>query len=99
MASNEAEVLKAEAVAEENDTIEVEFRGNKYTLPALAKEWDVEVMEALEDGRQVGVLRALLGDDQWRLLKSRHNLKLKDLDEISDAFLAKVGLSSGKSES
>lgn len=96
MASKSADAVKAEA--EKPETIEVEFRGDKYTLPGNAEEWDVEVMEFLEKEKLVSCLEALLGADQWTFLKRRHRPKMKELDEIADTFLSAVGLSSGKSE-
>lgn len=96
MASKAADAVKAEA--EKPETIEVEFRGEKYTVPGNAEEWDIDVVEAMEDENLVQCVRALLGKEQWTLLKRRNNLKMGNIDEVADAFLAAVGLTAGKSE-
>jgi hypothetical protein len=95
--SDAAKAVKAEA--EKPKVIEVEFRGNTYHLPGDPEEWDVEVMEALEEDRMVGCLKALIGESQWKQLKARHKLKMKDFEEVADVFLSAVGLTLGKSES
>ncbi len=95
MTGNAAEALKAEAT---NTNVKVEFRGETYEIPGNAEEYDLEVMEAYEDGKLVSALRALLGEAQWSLLKTRTRPKLKDLNEIAATFLGTVGLSSEKSE-
>lgn len=93
------EVLKTEATVEEAEDLKVDFRGDTYALPANMGEWDIEVIEAYEDGHNVAALRALLGDEQWQFLKAKHRPRVKDLDEITNVFLGAIGLSLEKSES
>lgn len=61
--------------------IRFEFDGEEYVI-ATASDWDVEVLEAFEDGNIVQTVRALLGADQWARFKS----KRRTVGDLNDLF-------------
>lgn len=63
----------------------VEYDGATYAIPPIA-DWDLEVLESVEDGRITGAVRILLGDEQWRKFKAGH--KVSDLRELFKAIEA-----------
>lgn len=71
----------AEALAE---TIPFTFEGNDYEL-LPSSEWDLEVLEAAEDGRVIALLRGLLVGDGYDRLKATKP-KAKQLE----AFVAEA---------
>lgn len=58
--------IKAEA---QSTYTEVEYDGETYSVPPTM-EWDLDVLEALEDGQIVKAVRALLGEEQYAKFKS-----------------------------
>lgn len=58
--------IKAEAQSTHTD---VEYQGQTYSVPPTM-EWDLDVLEALEDGQIVKAVRALLGEEQYQKFKS-----------------------------
>ena len=72
---------------------EVEFRGRKFTVPLDYSEWPLALHEALEDGNDIAAIRAALGADQWRVVRSM-DLKTPDINELSSAVVAAMGFGS-----
>lgn len=71
-----------------------EFAGNTYTVPA-PKMWPIEVIEAEENGQQLGALKALVGDEQYKTL--RKTLKvMKDIEECMSALFDAVDVDKGE---
>lgn len=90
------ETRKAEARGDK--TAEVKFRGRTFTVSTEYDEYPVEFMEAVEDGRAVGICRGALGPRQWREVQSMR-LNMRDLGELSNAIADAMGFSSaGESE-
>lgn len=85
--------LKTEVAAEE---LSVTFRydGTEYTVPS-PKVWPLEVMEAQEESRTVGALRALLGEVQWAEFRKEPRT-VQDLGDILEACFDAVNLNQGK---
>lgn len=67
----------------------VEFNGETYDVPP-AEDWDLEVLEAIDESRMTVALRALLGDDQYAKFRAT-NKKVRDLGEFFTAAGKKVG--------
>ncbi|QIN93604.1 tail assembly chaperone [Gordonia phage DumpsterDude] len=72
--------VEAEAIGA--DTITVDYEGHQYTVPASVEDWSIDTLEAAEKGAPTGVLRGVLGDDQYEVFKTRHP-KVRNLKEMS----------------
>lgn len=66
-----------------------EFNGDSYEVPP-AEEWDLDVLEAIDENRLTAALRALLGDEQYATFRAK-NKKVKDLGKFFEAAGKKVG--------
>lgn len=71
----------------------VVWRGHTFTIPSEYSEWSLELMEALEDNREVGIVRGALGVEQWRIVKSL-DLKARDFNELVVAITKALGFDS-----
>lgn len=69
--------LKAEELAA---SVTFEFEGEVYTVPP-AKEWDIDVVEAQEDGKVLAAIRLLLGDEQYGNFRKKHK-KMAELEKF-----------------
>jgi len=67
---------------------EVEFNGETYIIPT-ADEWDIDVLEAIDEQRLTHALRALLGDEQYAKFRAG-NKKVKALGEFMNVAGEKV---------
>jgi hypothetical protein len=74
-------------------TATVEFRDETFTVSREYDDFSIDFVEALEDGKSVGIVRGALGPDQWRTVKAM-DLKVSDLRELSDAIAAAMGFGS-----
>lgn len=95
---NKVTTLKAEAT---NDTTvqKITFEGHDYSIEVDPMEWPIEVREALEDGKEIAAARALLGEAQWALLKTRTPLNQRKFIELSNMMFEAMGTRLGESES
>lgn len=66
------------------------FDGEKYTIAPTA-EWDITVLEAVEDGKTVSLVRAILGDKQWEQFKAKPR-KVEDLNKLFEAISKATGI-------
>lgn len=67
----------------------VEFNGETYDVPP-AEDWDLDVLEAIDESRMTSALRALLGDDQYDKFRLT-NKKVRDLGAFFETAGKKVG--------
>lgn len=67
----------------------VEFNGETYAVPP-ADDWDLEVLEAIDESRMTVALRSLLGDEQYVKFRAT-NKKVRDLGAFFTAAGKKVG--------
>jgi hypothetical protein len=65
-----------------NADFSVEFNGDTYSVPP-ADDWDLDVLEAIDDGLMTKALRALLGSDQYAKFRAS-NKKVRDLGAFFD---------------
>lgn len=81
------------AVPKKNDatgeTFKVPYNGQAYDVPA-ADDWDLEILEALDESRMTAALRALLGEEQYKKFRV-NNHKVRDLGAFFEAAGKKVG--------
>lgn len=82
-----AAAVKAEAKGE---GFTVEFDGESYVIPP-ALDWDLEALEALEEGRVVAAVRALLGDEGWARFREKRRT-VRDLNEFFELAAGAAGL-------
>lgn len=89
----------AKAETTDATTIEVPWRDLTFTVP-VPSEWDVDVVEAIEDERHAAIARGLLGPEQWAQFKaSDPKPKVRDIIELVNALsTATTGGSAGESE-
>ncbi|MEU5149739.1 hypothetical protein AB0G42_21480 [Streptomyces yangpuensis] len=71
-----------------------EFNGDTYEVPA-AEDWDIDVLEAIDDSRMTHALKALLSTEglpegQYEKFRAA-NKKVKDLGEFFTAAGKKAG--------
>ncbi|MEU9560351.1 hypothetical protein [Streptomyces fumanus] len=71
----------------------VEFNGAIYQVPP-AEDWDLDVLEAIDDQRMTHALKALLGEDQYKTFRAS-NRKVADLGQFFEVAGKAVG--AGKS--
>lgn len=71
----------------------VKFRHLEFTIPLDYAEWPLELHEALEDGREIAVLRAALGPEQWAVVR-KMQLKTDGLNELAGAIASALGFKS-----
>lgn len=97
-APKKVDALKAEA-KNESTTQKITFDGHDYTIEANAMEWPIEVRENLEEGKEIGAARALLGEAQWALIKARSSMTNRKFNELSEKLFEALGESLGESDS
>lgn len=78
--------VKAEATGQ---AISVEYDGETYEVPPTM-EWDLDVLEALEEGQIVRAVRGLLGEEQYSQFKATKRT-VKDLNSLFET----IGQSAG----
>lgn len=88
-----AKALKEEA--EELKVYSFEYDGDKYVFDKSTVD-DVEVYEAMEDGKMAVPLRTILGAEQWAKFKSKKRT-VEELGRMLEAMYASIGVDSGES--
>ncbi|MFE9335274.1 hypothetical protein [Streptomyces sp. NPDC007063] len=63
--------------------VAVEYSGATYHVPP-ADDWDIDVLEAIDDQRITHAVRALLGDAQYAEFRKGHR-KVKAMAEFFEA--------------
>src|SRR5690349_16978699 len=79
-----------QAEAQGETTAKVEFRGETFTVPTEYDDFSIDFVEALEDGRTVGIVRGALGPAQWRVVKAM-DLKARDLAPLAEVIAQAMG--------
>ena len=79
---------KAEAKGEK--TAVIEWRGHRFEVPREYDDWSVDLIESLEEGKGVGIVRGAIGPEGWREFKAT-NPKRRDLDDLTDAIVKALG--------
>lgn len=76
-----------------NEPAVIEWRGHTFTVSRDYDDWSVDLLESLEEGKAVGVVRGALGPSGWRTVKAM-NLKVRDLNELSNEIARAMGFGS-----
>lgn len=66
------------------------FDGEKYSVPPTT-EWDLQILEAVEDEKIVAAVRFLLGDKQWAQFKQKKRT-VADLTKLFEVITKAAGL-------
>jgi hypothetical protein len=82
------EARKSEAKGE--STVDVEFRGDTFTISREYDEWPVDFLDAIEEGKTIGIVKGALGPAQWRRVRSM-NLKIRELAPLGDSIVKALG--------
>lgn len=69
-------------------TLEIPLLGRTWTVAADSRTWAFETLEALEAGRAVAFLKAVLGPRQWELFATGEGRSVGDAKDLMDAILA-----------
>lgn len=80
-AAKPAAARRAEVDDAAAQNISFSFDGERYELEPI-RDWDLDVMEAIEDERYVAAVRAMLGPKQWARFKS----KRRTMTDLLDIF-------------
>ncbi|MDP5182180.1 hypothetical protein QOZ88_05985 [Blastococcus sp. BMG 814] len=83
--------VRAEAL--DQSTIAVPFDGATYTVPRDLEDWPMAAMEAMEDGKAVTALRALLPATQWAAFKAT-GPSIRAMSQLLDAIAVEAGFKS-----
>lgn len=96
---------KAAAQAEAlGQGVEFDYDGEHYVVDS-AEEWDLDVFEAAAQGDLITALRALLGEEQWQVFRTKEDADgdrvkvkrtLKNLAELWEAAQTAVGVEPGE---
>jgi hypothetical protein len=72
---------KAEALA---SGVAFTYDGDSYTISPTS-EWDLDALDAYEEGHVSKCVRLILGEDQWQLFRSKRRTvgDLNDLFEVA----------------
>lgn len=71
--------------------ITVTWKGKTYRI-VPSTEWDIETLEAMEDGKMTHMLRGMLAGDGYARLRETKPL-ITDLDELFGKIQKAVGIS------
>lgn len=79
---------KAEANGAKTAT--VQFRGSTFTIPLEYDDFSVDLIESLEEGKVVGIIRGALGRQQWAQVRNMQ-LRIRDLTPLMDEITRAMG--------
>lgn len=69
--------------AEDDETVDLNFRGTKFTVPADQEEWPILAVQAFANGRNIDAVQHLLGPRQWALYVTKFGKK-RDFDAFAE---------------
>lgn len=90
--------VEVEATAPVGETVDVEWDGHAYKVPASLDDMDLDAVEAFTDGNALQFVRAALGPDQWALLKERGRGRPHRFPEFRERVAVAMGFG-GEGES
>lgn len=81
----------AQIEAERATTIPVVWREQAFTIPATIDDCPIEVIEAMEAGKGLAIVRGILGESQYAAFKAKHKPTVRDLNSLSEVIMAALG--------
>lgn len=84
---------EAEQVVDDEapDMLEIEHGGRTWKVPADTRAWDFMALEALENGKAIAFLRAVLGGGQFAAFQLSEHRTAGDARQIMDKIMTAVG--------
>lgn len=73
------------------EMITVAWNGQDWEVPASDADWDFAAIEALENGRGVAFLRAVLGRRQMARFELGNRRTARDAGELMDLIMGRLG--------
>lgn len=75
----------------EVEMITIAWNGQNWEVPASDANWDFAAIEALENGKGVAFLRAVLGRRQFARFELGNRRTARDAGELMDLVMARLG--------
>lgn len=85
----------AQAEAEGDGTLTVEWEGHEFTIPASADDWSARTTLAFEEGKAVSGVRGILGTKQFASLMEG-DPNNRQIGELYDLIAEVMGLDAGE---
>jgi hypothetical protein len=76
---------------DEVEMIAVEWNGRPWTVPADDGDWDYQAIEALESGKGIAFLRAVLGRRQFAQFGAGNRRTARDANDLMATIMAAFG--------
>lgn len=77
-------------MADQDKPLTITHQKKTYRLPNTLQDWDIDAIEAFEDGRLTPAIRGILGAEQWKAFKAT-GAKFGDLESISQKIAKAYG--------
>lgn len=87
---DQAQEQARRAEANGHKTATVTFRGFTFTIPLEYDEFPVDLIESLEEGKTVGIIRGALGPRQWAHVRNMQ-LRIKELTPLMEEITQAMG--------
>lgn len=80
-----------QAEADGDPTVDVEWEGLTFTVPASVDDWPIAALDHYEMDRGLAFLRELLGAKQFAQFTAGGNRKARDANSLAAAIQKKAG--------
>ena len=80
----------AQAEADDEPDVTIKWRTHEFTIPRDSNEWPIEVAEAWENGKTIGIVRGMLGEAQWAEFRV-DGKTMRDAGELAEAMAVALG--------
>jgi len=86
----------AERESEAPTEVNVEWRGQEFTIPPTLDDCSLDTLEAFENGKAVAAVRGILGDKAFSSFKRKHKPNVRDFSEFSEVIARAMGMEPGE---
>lgn len=73
------------------ETVDIDWRGHKFTVPGAVEDWSAATVEAFESGNAMTGVHGALGDGQWKRVS---HLPVRHITELFEKIAQAAGLDS-----
>lgn len=88
-----SDATPAEAEASDIQTMDVDYEGTTYKVPASPEDWDIEVQRLFQADRRVDAYEALLGETQFAAFYKKHRTN-RHLNAFAEVLSIRYGFKS-----